>query len=470
MEAYDIIIQLKAIFGKAARVERFGTVTAILKSRQKDDEPVGPHVLRMIRLFENLESLSVLLGNELATDIILYTLHKGMLKTVEKSIKGEPKKNILMVQKKKIVFKKGDNKNKKKAFRKQGTGKTVAKSTKPKNGPRPLQKCFYCNQGGHWKRNCPKYLKDLKNGSVASTSGIYVIEINITSFSSWVLDTGCVSHICSNVQGLRRTRELEKGEVDLRVGNGARVVALAVGTYVLSLPSGLTLELNNCYIPSVNKNLISVSTLDSEDMDEPTTYKAAMAGADFEKWLIAMKSEMESVYDNQVWNLVDLPKGTRPIVSKWIYKIKTDMDGKIVVYKAQVSGKRSDVSCALSMTSRFQPCPSAVSWKSSKQNTVEDSTTEAEYIAAAEAAKEAVWIKNFIAKLGVVPSVASPIELYCDSNGAIAQAKEPTPNQKFKHVERKFHLIRDIVERKDIKVCKIITDDNVVDPLTKPMS
>ncbi|KAK4417104.1 hypothetical protein Salat_2535900 [Sesamum alatum] len=165
------------MFGKAARVKRFETVTAILESRQNDDELVGPHVLRMIRFFENLESLGVPLGNELATDIILYTLHKGyanfvvnyhmssmdktvhkllgMLKTVEKSIKGEPKKNVLMVQKKKNAFKKGGNKNKKKASGKQGTGKTVAKPTKPKNGPNPDQKCFYYNQGGHWKRNCP---------------------------------------------------------------------------------------------------------------------------------------------------------------------------------------------------------------------------------------------------------------------------------------------------------------------------
>ena len=45
-------------------------------------------------------------------------------------------------------------------------------------------------------------------------------------------------HICTNVQGLKRSRDLEKGEVDLRVGNGANVAALAVGTYVLTLPSG----------------------------------------------------------------------------------------------------------------------------------------------------------------------------------------------------------------------------------------
>ena len=47
----------------------------------------------------------------------------------------------------------------------------------------------------------------------------------------------------------------------------------------------------------------------------------------------------------------------------------------------------------------------AVVWKSSKQDTVADSTTEAEYIAASEAAKEAMWIKKFITELGVFPSI-----------------------------------------------------------------
>ena len=53
----------------------------------------------------------------------------------------------------------------------------------------------------------------------------------------------------------------------------------------------------------------------------------------------------------------------------------------------------------------------AVSWKSSKQATVADSTTEAEYIAASDAAKEAVWIRKFIEDLGVVPSIANPVDL-----------------------------------------------------------
>ena len=49
-----------------------------------------------------------------------------------------------------------------------------------------------------------------------------------------------------------------------------------------------------------------------------------------------------------------------------------------------------------------------------------DSTTEVEYIIASDAAKEAVWIKKFVNKLGVVPSISDPVHLYCDNNGAIA--------------------------------------------------
>ena len=61
-----------------------------------------------------------------------------------------------------------------------------------------------------------------------------------------------------------------------------------------------------------------------------------------------------------------------------------------------------------------------ISWRSSKQDTVADSTTESEYIAASDAAKEVVWLKKFITGLDVFPSIATPVDLYCDNNRAIA--------------------------------------------------
>ncbi|XP_052888003.1 secreted RxLR effector protein 161-like [Gossypium arboreum] len=112
----------------------------------------------------------------------------------------------------------------------------------------------------------------------------------------------------------------------------------------------------------------------------------------------------------------------------------------------------------------------AVSWKSSKQSTVANFTTEAEYIAASEAAKEAVWIKNFITGLGVVLSISDAIELQCDNNGAIAQGKEPRYHQRSKHILRRYHLIREIIDRWDVEICRVPTDDNIADPLTKSLT
>lgn len=70
----------------------------------------------------------------------------------------------------------------------------------------------------------------------------------------------------------------------------------------------------------------------------------------------------------------------------------------------------------------------------------------------------------------MVPNIVGPMNLYCDNNGAIAQAKEPRSHQRSKHILRRFHLIREIIDRGDVKICKVHTDDNVADPLTKPLA
>jgi hypothetical protein len=111
----------------------------------------------------------------------------------------------------------------------------------------------------------------------------------------------------------------------------------------------------------------------------------------------------------------------------------------------------------------------AVRWKSSKQDIVAVLTMEAEYIAASEAAKEVDWIRNFVSELGVVPSMSSTMDLYCDNSGAIAQAKETRSHKRSKHVLRCYHLIHEIINRGDVKVCKVHTDPNVGDLLTKPL-
>ena len=108
-----------------------------------------------------------------------------------------------------------------------------------------------------------------------------------------------------------------------------------------------------------------------------------------------------------------------------------------------------------------------VSWCSSKQSVVAGSTCEAEYIPASEAANEGVWMKEFISNLGVIPSASGPMKIFCDNIGAIALAKESRFHKRTKHIKRRFNSIRHQVSEGDIEICKIRTDLNVADPLTK---
>ncbi|GKD82060.1 retrotransposon protein, putative, ty1-copia subclass, partial [Tanacetum coccineum] len=94
--------------------------------------------------------------------------------------------------------------------------------------------CFYCNTKGHWKRSYPKYLKDLKDGNVkkGGHSGIFMIELhNTTTLNSWVLDTGCGTHICTVLQGLKESRRLKNGELNLVMGNMKIMLVTRIGKY-----------------------------------------------------------------------------------------------------------------------------------------------------------------------------------------------------------------------------------------------
>ena len=87
----------------------------------------------------------------------------------------------------------------------------------------------------------------------------------------------------------------------------------------------------------------------------------------------------------------------------------------------------------------------AISWRSIKRECTTDFTSEAEYVAACEAAKEAVWLKRFLVELRVVPLARHPLTVHCDSNWAVAQSKEPRSHKSQKHVQRKYHIVREIL-------------------------
>ncbi|GJU28427.1 hypothetical protein Tco_1167048 [Tanacetum coccineum] len=86
-----------------------------------------------------------------------------------------------------------------------------------------------------------------------------------------------------------------------------------------------------------------------------------------------------------------------------------------------------------------------------------------------EASKEAIWMKNFIGDLGVVPTVQDLIEIFCDNKSAVALTKEPKDHGKSKHIEKKYHFVRSKVEEGHVIVKDIRLEDNLVDPFTKAL-
>ncbi|KAH9779716.1 hypothetical protein KPL71_007813 [Citrus sinensis] len=338
------------------------------------------------------------------------------------------------------------------------------------------------------------------------------------------------------------------------------------------------------------------TAISDEHVQDPTSYNKALIDRDVEFWKKAMNQEMESMYSNKVWELVEAPNGVKPIRCKWIYKRKRGVNGRVETFKARLVTKglylereidyeetfspvamlksirillsiaavldyeiwqmdvktaflnghleenicmqqpdgfiqkrprthglhgitfskdqspktseeiermrrvpyaeavgslmyvmlctRPDICFAVGMVNRYQSNPGpkhwtavkhimkylkrtknymlvysgdelipvgyiesdfmsdkdsrkstcgyvftlgsgAISWRSVKQSCIADSTTEAKYVAAFEAAKEAVWLRKFLQDLEVVPTVTAPLKLFCDNSGAVAQSKEP---------------------------------------------
>ena len=108
-----------------------------------------------------------------------------------------------------------------------------------------------------------------------------------------------------------------------------------------------------------------------------------------------------------------------------------------------------------------------VSWQSKLQKCVALSTIDAEYIAAAEACKEMLWLKNFLLELG---QKQEDYAVLCDSQSAIHLAKNPAYHSRFKHIDVRFHWIRDVLEEKKLQLSKVHTDDNWSDMMTKTIT
>ena len=110
---------------------------------------------------------------------------------------------------------------------------------------------------------------------------------------------------------------------------------------------------------------------------------------------------------------------------------------------------------------------SPVSWQSQKQRVVAISSCEAEYMAATTAACQGIWLARLVGEMLNV-NVKQP-RLLVDNKSAISLAKNPVFHDRSKHIELRYHFIRECVEEGRIYIDYICTNDQLADTFTKPL-
>ncbi|KAK1670654.1 hypothetical protein QYE76_058813 [Lolium multiflorum] len=183
----DMMRELKVIFETHAAVESYEASKQFFGCMMEEGSSVSEHVFAMSGHARKLSDLGIVIPNQLGIHRVLQSLPPSyknfvmnynmqnmnkelpelfsMLKSAEVEIQKEHQ--VLMVNKTTKFKKQG----KPKKDLKKGGKKAAAPPEKPKGGPKPDTDCYYCNGKGHWKRNCPKYLADLKSGLVKKKKG-----------------------------------------------------------------------------------------------------------------------------------------------------------------------------------------------------------------------------------------------------------------------------------------------------------
>jgi hypothetical protein len=134
--------------------------------------------------------------------------------------------------------------------------------------PVDKDQCKWCKRRGHYQKNCIEFLKHLnKQGENHVT---FVDESLFLSYSksTWWIDSGVTIHVANSLQEFYTRRTLQRGERSIRVANDVKAEVEAIRELPLELNNGFILRLHNVlYVPSLSRNLISISCLNDDGFD-----------------------------------------------------------------------------------------------------------------------------------------------------------------------------------------------------------
>ncbi len=150
-------------------------------------------------------------------------------------------------------------------------------------------------------------------------------------------------------------------------------------------------------------------------------------------------------------------------------KLKFEKDQNFEIRGYSDADWASDVDKRRSCTGYlFKLSNGAITWSSKRQQTVALSSTEAEYMAMSSATQEALWLKQLAEELD--KNLRKPIKLFSDNQSAIKLSESEAYRPRSKHIDIRFHFIRDVLQKGKVSIHFVRSEENIADPLTKSVS
>ncbi|KAJ9542461.1 hypothetical protein OSB04_028967 [Centaurea solstitialis] len=381
--AYDMIRQLRDMFQTQARTERYDATKAFNECKMVKGTSVSDHVMKMKRHLDHLERLGHPVPLQLATDTILNSLSEdyrpfvvnynmnnmektiaelhSMLKTAELNMGNKNKtKDVLMVKDGGVKKKNGHASTSKgkgpvqaiQSAPKKGKGKGKGKKVKP-NKARTENRCFICNEIGHWRQNCPKRHEAGRNHSstqqLRKVAVLHIQELEVSPGSydqllnnSYKCCRLKVAQIFDRVANIGRDPRLR-----LLLGKAAEPIQVIADESTSStnveplqaIPQPPALRWTQDHPidqvlgdPSTGvktrqqsgNHCLYVSFLSEH---EPIKVDEALADP---SWVSAMQEELAEFERNLVWTLVHKPSRKTIIGLKWVFQNKLDEHGIVI--------------------------------------------------------------------------------------------------------------------------------------------